>query len=526
MSTNVVNLDALIPREDLDIKDHSAPSVSHDKIFITSLTGFVFAPELRKPQFQRETNQWTPRKILEVLEAFVDRDLIPAVILWRAGHYIFVIDGAHRLSALLAWVQNDYGDGERSNKFFGNFIPDEQRKIAERTRKMVNKAVGSFNDYQEAQKGVPKAEHITARLAKLADCHVIAQWVPSSDAKSAEASFFKINQAATPIDPTEKRLLHGRSSASAIAARAITNSGRGHKYWGAFGNVTQAQIEDSAKSINEALYAPPISTIPINTLDVPVAGQGYNALPFVFDLVNVVNGVDAADTTTKKAIQEALGEDADGSKTLTYLNKVKSEIAKITTDHSKSLGLHPVVYFYTRTGGFKTEAFFATMEFMNSLEKKNLQKKFQAVRANFEDYLVDHKEAVALIVHKFGTGNRSIAWLRKYYEFIFEKLNDGQTADQIMTALAGEKETFAFLTLPPPPPVPKTSGKAMNFTTSVKTAAYFAQALASGVRCNICGARIHKNSMHIDHEVPKKDGGHAGLTNAKVTHPWCDSTKG
>lgn len=524
-TANVVNLDALIPREDLAIKDQAAPAGTVDRISIPHLNGFVFAPDLRKPHFQRETNQWTPKKVVELVTAFVDSDLIPAVILWRAGHYIFVIDGAHRLSALLAWINNDYGDGKRSNDFCGGLIPDEQRKVAEKTRKMVNKAVGSFSDYEEARKGVPKEKYIMDRLAKLSDSNVIAQWVPTTDPKSAEDSFFKINQAATPIDPTEKRLLKARDSASAISARAITNGGRGHKYWGSFGNVIQAQIENAAKSIHQELYAPPISNIPINTLDVPVAGQGYNALPFVFDLVNTVNEIEIADTTTKKGVNETLPVDTDGNLSLAYLAKVKATIAKITTDNPKSLGLHPVVYFYTRGGAFKPEAFFGAMKFIDEIESKNWFKKFQAIRSVFEDYLVDHKEAIALIVHRFGTGNRSIPWVHAYYKFLFEKFDDRMTPEKV-TAELGQNAEFKFLTVPPPPPKQSASGKPMNFSSNTKTAAYFAQALAGCVRCKICGARVHKNSMHIDHATAKKDGGHSGLENAQVTHPYCDSSKG
>ena len=163
---------------------------------------------------------------------------------------------------------------------------------------------------------------------------------------------------------------------SAIAARAITNAGSGHKYWSAFGKVIQAKIEELAKSLNHILYTPPISGVPINTLDVPVAGQGYNALPFVFDLVNVANDVEIADTSNKKNVKDSLPVDPDGQLTLDYLNKVKGNVEKITTDKSKSLGLHPVVYFYTRGGAFKTESFFAALAFIKSLESKKSNRRF------------------------------------------------------------------------------------------------------------------------------------------------------
>ena len=80
-----------------------------------------FYPNLRKPEYQRETNEWTPEKVLGLIESFVNGDLIPAIILWTSkGNYTFVIDGAHRLGALIAWVNDDYGDWEISRNFFEN----------------------------------------------------------------------------------------------------------------------------------------------------------------------------------------------------------------------------------------------------------------------------------------------------------------------------------------------------------------------------------------------------------------------
>jgi hypothetical protein len=86
-----------------------------------------FAQSLRKPDFQRETSNWTPQKIVDLVAAFLDGDLIPAIILWRSCHYVFVIDGAHRPSALLAWIYDDYGDKSRSINYFQNQVPEEQK---------------------------------------------------------------------------------------------------------------------------------------------------------------------------------------------------------------------------------------------------------------------------------------------------------------------------------------------------------------------------------------------------------------
>jgi hypothetical protein len=76
-----------------------------------------FYPVLRKPDFQRETSEWDPKRVSDLISSFLSGDLIPAIILWNSGKYIFVIDGAHRLSALIAWVLDDYGDGIVSRTF-------------------------------------------------------------------------------------------------------------------------------------------------------------------------------------------------------------------------------------------------------------------------------------------------------------------------------------------------------------------------------------------------------------------------
>ena len=61
-----------------------------------------------------------------------------------------MIDGAHRLSALIAWVHDDYGDGEVSRRFFQNDLPDEQMRAARKTRELVNSQVGSYQDHKIA----------------------------------------------------------------------------------------------------------------------------------------------------------------------------------------------------------------------------------------------------------------------------------------------------------------------------------------------------------------------------------------
>ena len=516
-----VNLDALIPREDL-AERHDVPNLtSITRLSITDLEkGFLIAT-LRKPDFQRETSDWDAKKICDLIRTFADGDLVPGVILWQSGGRVFVIDGAHRLSALLAWVHNDYGDGDfRSKPFFKGQISPEQVKVAERTRKMVHSEIGAYSEYASAARGDSQPdEKIKSRLTKMAVVGVPVNWVPAVTAKQAEDSFFKINQAATPIDETELRILKARDSASAISSRAIARGGAGHQYWKEFTPAVQAEIVAHAKKIHGALYDPPLEK-PLKSLDLPVAGSGYGSLPFIFDLVNISNGVSVPDST-KKSNKETLPPDADGALTLQYLKTVEERIFRMTGTSPASLGLHPAVYSYTLGGSFQPSSFLASVELLDDLAKANELPAFTRVRKDFEEFLVAHKPFITVLVHTRGSGGRSRGRIKQYYRFVLDCFLQGKDDAKTLEEMKKSPD-FAFLLAAPPPDVPGADKK--DFSRNVKTAAFITEALGAALRCKICSARLHKNSIHIDHATKKSEGGGADLQNAQLAHPYCDST--
>jgi hypothetical protein len=206
VTTNVVNLDALIRRADLAAPGEASEDVPALSVPQLERTGFLY-PALRKPDFQRETAHWSPEQVADLIATFARRDLIPAVILWRSGQNVFVIDGAHRLGALIAWVHDDYGDKEISRKMFQD-IPDTQIAAAERTRALVSTSVGSYRDHKFAIEYPDKVSPSIAERANRIGWHNIpAQWIQTHDHERAEKSFFRINQGGTKIDPTERRIL-------------------------------------------------------------------------------------------------------------------------------------------------------------------------------------------------------------------------------------------------------------------------------------------------------------------------------
>jgi hypothetical protein len=507
------NLDALIPREDFEVKDNSTPISSLPALQIRDLEDNAFMYRtLRKPDFQRETSEWKEEKIHGLVKSFLKGDLIPAVILWNSGGYNFVIDGAHRLSAIIAWVTDDYGDGPISKSFFGNGIQSEQLDIAEKARKMIAKDFGSYKDHLFAINNPDKAPKELVESAKrLATLTIQLQWV-HGDSSKAEDSFFKINEQATPINDTEKELLKSRKRPNAIAARAIIRSGTGHKYWSKFSTEKQSEIELLAKEINDLLFTPKLQT-PIKTLDVPLAGKGYSSqtLTLIHDLINITN------FTANPGPPE---DDLDGESTISVLKRTRKLLARLSGNHPSSLGLHPAVYFYSTAGRYQVTAFLATIELFRKFEATNFFPKFIAVRRRFEDFIIKYKSIVNQLNLKYGSGLKSYKKLEKLYLFIIDQLINGGSEDQIIQSLANTSE-FSFL-IPDAVEIELTNTR-KEFSTDTKSAVFLRDALTNPLRCKICDGLIHLNSISIDHKDRKQDGGKGNIENGQLTHPYCNT---
>jgi hypothetical protein len=165
---DVVTLDAMIQRADFAVGSADAAGTEQiQTLSVESLSSHsMIVPMLRKPDFQRETNQWTPGQLVTFLKSYLDLELIPSVILWRSPAYVFVIDGGHRLSALRAWIEDDYGDGAISRKYYGNEISDDQKRIAERVRKSIEKDIGKYSHIKDALVNPDSYDELSVQRAR------------------------------------------------------------------------------------------------------------------------------------------------------------------------------------------------------------------------------------------------------------------------------------------------------------------------------------------------------------------------
>lgn len=510
-----VNLDALIPRLDFEAED--SPNVEMgtkiDSFAISDLKkkAFFFLP-LRKPDFQRETSEWDARKISDFIVSFIQGDLIPAIILWKSPTGLtFIVDGSHRISALAAWINDDYGDGEITRKFYDGMVPRDQIDIALKTRSLIEKTVGRFDSYQLATENPEQANpELLSRARKLATLSIHLQWIPGNASK-AEQSFFKINQQATPIDKTEAKILKARRKPNGIVARAIMRGGKGHKYWGAFSKENQEKIESLASEVHDILFVPDFES-PIKSLDLPIAGKAYSGqtLPLVLDFIHIVNGVG----------EEEIAIDEDGAISVEYLKKCKQVAQRINSSHPSSLGLHPIVYFYSANGRHKPASFYAIVSLMMELEKRNKFRDFIKVREGFESIILKYDYIVQQIVRRYRGAPKSYSHVRDYYLLLIEKLLTKKKEDVVVQEILDDPD-FVYVGKIP---LEELIVYGKDFTNETKSEVYIRDALTSALKCKICNGLIHRNSISVDHVKRKQDGGMGVPENAQLTHPYCNTT--
>ena len=505
-----VNLDALIPREDFEVLTEGSEAPRKDSIQITELEqGQFFYEALRKPDFQRETGEWDAKRVVGLIRSFIEDDLIPAVILWRNKDLLFVIDGSHRLSALIAWVQDDYGDGDRSQKFFNYTIPQEQLNIAKRCRKTVEAEFGSYKHHKEAIKN-PNAygPDIHKRALRFGSLSIALQWVKGTPA-TAEASFIRINQQAAIIMPQELELIQSRKKPNTIAARAIIRRGTGHKYWYPFGEAEKRKIETLGTTIHKLIFDPPL-TAPIKSLDMPAGGSVYAspALPMVYDFINLSVGTPSKD------------DDSTGERTVDYLSRCQRAMKLILSNDPSSLGLHPAVYFYSWTGKQQPVLFLAIASLIIEMERSQRLPEFIERRKAFEDFLINHRTLLNQLIRKFGTkGYEERSHLGKFYRLILKLIGEARSADDIISTLI-QDTAYNYLQ---PAESPYEVGVAKPFSSRMKPGLIIKELLAVAPRCPICHGIVPSQAMSVDHIESIKKGGVANPENAQITHPYCNT---
>lgn len=523
---NRLVLDAMIRRADFwqqgseKVAERTASARPASSITFENLRNdSAFVLSLRKPDFQRETNQWSVNQAISFIQSFIDGELVPSVILWQSEEgFIFAIDGAHRLSALRSWIEDDYGDGPISIAFFGGEIPEDQKKAARSMRVMIERQVGSYKSLRDqlmARSQNPDIEYdarTNKRLKHLGSRQLELQWV-TGDADVAEISFFKINTQGTPLDKTEEELLRNRNRAPAIAARSIVRAATGHKYWSKFDEPTRKKIESLASQANQLLFQPELST-PIKTLQLPLGGSA-STLEALSLLIRLLAITESTQQKRKPLLKDA-ELDQNGSLTVDALQNCLKTLNRITGNDASSLGLHPAVYFYSDRGKYLADYFLGVAYLIKTKLINNddiFFKKFTDGRALIESFLVTNKAIMSQLMLQISSRARTerVAAILNY---MVDNATAGITIEGIASA-ARLKGSIVDLR-------EKVEGK--NFTDTGKSTIFLKQALQTAIRCPICDGLMEPSlSGSYDHIERKEDGGTGDDDNGQMSHPYCNT---
>jgi hypothetical protein len=514
-----VILDAMIPRADFGmLQDHDSGQQLIRDFPIANLESTSGVRRLlRKPDFQRETNHWSPEQLTTFIASFLDGELIPSLILWRAPAHIFVIDGGHRLSALRAWMEDDYGDGAISRDFYGGDIPGHQKQVAVRSRALVERRVGRYTDLK-ASVGAANIEPARVRrVGNLVTRALDLQWVPGN-ADVAEVSFFKINSQGTPLDDVEEMILRNRRKAMAIASRAVLRAGTGHKYWSTFSENNQARVEELAAQFSSILFDPEVGPQPIRTLDLPMGGSTspVDALALLIDFLAIASSRQAASRNIETEV-----DDPDGGDTINTLRLAKDIAVRVVGNDSPSLGLHPAVYFYNERGVHSRHMFLGMVQLITDKVRNNDDgwfRKFTEVRMELEEYLIKNK---AIVNQLFANVNRDsrVLKVRDMINALVSHLSTKKPfgIDELFASV-GFSGTILDIQRNPTRP---------GFTRETKSQVFLRTALTTTPKCPFCGGLLYPlKSISYDHKVPLSEGGPSTVANAQLMHPYCNSIKG
>ncbi len=562
-----VYLDHLIKRESLRYKraeqkhDYDIQS-QPTSLRMSDLVGDHMSSRvqlLRKPDFQRATWAWSPEDCVLLLESVVKDQVIPSIIMWYSpdSGRDYVLDGGHRISVVMAWLKDDWGDRIPSEHFEDEAQVPEIRKAADKVRALVRTRIGSLDDYKtaddefnqviDAGEAIPKdaLDSIIFERASFYQklsrgsigFHVL--WV-NGDFKTAEQSFLKINKSGKQLTDWETKLVENRDSSFARTVMALANIDTAEHYWPV--NLPQSEdksalkqdaetIIEGTRNLHNLLFKPSYQTS-VTRLRQPLMfiPEKYKRPYQIAELLTVIEGGKGQSAETDKLLSQ--DKDASfkdiiiGGKRL--IDDSLDSLGQLIGPSQKSLSLVPVLYFYTHSGRYVRSLLYGFLYWLLSgdddaiLTRKRI---FSAHRATFEQILMSRQEdVVAGITRKTGSGPEVTAQTAQYYHSVIDLLvrhKNRIDTEEFIEEYAGviSHLTNRKISKPKSP-----EGRGRFFTPQQKYKKRLIAFINSALKCGICGG-IYDPASHLqdDHILEFSKGGKTTPDNQRLVHPFCNN---
>lgn len=519
---------------------------------------------LRKPDFQRATWAWTPRDCVDLLESVLTEQVVPSVIMWLSpNNFQYVLDGGHRISVLLAWIKDDWGDGLPFEAYKDRILERDSKRAGEKVRELLRKAsIGPFTEYLAAErryKELIKQERtpdLEMDSTSLDYANLVRRWSGvrigfpilwvKGDYKRAEDSFLKINRSGRQLSEWETKLVENRSSSFARAVMSIAQVSDAEHCWPKHDPevVANGDLQDRINSIlkkvvdlNELLFTPVYET-PIKDLRQPLLATPYTKPEmkpaYVAEVLTIAEGKKGQKPETEALIKK--DKDAWVSliikNGLTLVENAEDVLSNIYGPSPRSLALMPLVYFYNGQGVYVRSLLYGMLYWLNhgSETRDVLNRKllFTIYRKAFEDVLLDSKEdIIRRIARRIGSGPEVTYPTARYYHGLLELVihHEGKISteefkkehEDLVEHLGKEKNHESD---------EEKESASRFYRGRMREAVHVRDLLRMFIHCEICGGRYYPGLFtEVDHKRMRSKGGKTTLSNARNTHPFCNNNR-
>lgn len=509
---------------------------------------------LKKPDFQRETNAWSPIQCRDFIESVFLGRIIPSIILWKSEEngVTYILDGAHRLSILRAWMTDDYGD--KADGYYERRDKSHINKVAEETRTLINSRIGSFHEfrisYDKLQKLIKEGEAPKKKMQEReflqanfysdvigSNSSLYAQY-ETGNYESAEQSFLRINRQGQALDPWEATLIEYRKGSYSRSIMHIANGGGSGHYW-PNQNLNEEDQEKVAtfskfsKDIHTKLFVPPFA-IPIQELTVPifVAPAYFQKHVYLLELIPLIvwnqiaiNAEDQIEILKRDFQTDPSNVISNANDILTKLNYRLEHISS-TKNNPQSLSLVPLFYWYNHRGQHLRSVLYGfTYWLFNGSETDVFNRKiiFSANREKVEYVLFYYKQEIAALAGKSGAGLKAAKPMSDFFEDLINllhneqnlKIEENELEPKILELTSSKKYNKSI----------KRSGR--SFTKRDKSQSNINELFTSSVRCHICGGIVNLKygGIQYDHVEEFRKVRKTDPENMRPTHPFCNNNR-
>lgn len=553
---------AEVPSQPLDTTQYD----SHLKIRDLEDNRRSKARKLRKPDFQRATWAWSPEECVDLLQSVIEERVVPSVIMWLSpDSFQYVLDGGHRISVLLAWIRDDWGDKLPADEYSDPVIEENNKLAARRVRELLKeRGIGTFKEYQEADEEYSRYEdegknpkHFldldTLRFAEKArrwsalSVGFPILWV-KGDYEVAEESFLKINKTGRQLSPWETKLVENRSSSFARTVMSVAQIKSSEHCWTVQdpevenNPVLRKQIENILKMVrelHELLFEPPYRK-PISDTRQPLLATPYTnpemKPAYLAELLTIAEGKKGQKAETESLIKK--DRDLPASKMIANGEKLFKDaidvISHIYGPSNLSMGLLPLLYYYNKQGIYVRSLLYGIIYWLNygtSSEVKNRKLLFTMHREAFETILRDYKERIIRrIGRKIGSGPEVTLPTAKYFNGLLKLLiehkddiesEDFKAAHKKLIITLGKEDADDDLDLKE-----KEESSSRTFRNGKRDEVNVRDFIDAAPKCGICGGRYYPGQfLQVDHIKQHSEGGKTTLENARNTHPFCNNRR-